>query len=150
MILSWLIASLHVLALPLGLGGVWIRWRALSAVPDAAALRRAFTAGSAWGAAVVVWVLTGAWRAFGGLEKGTTYYLSQPMFHLKLGLVVIVVLLEFWPAATLIRWRLEQKRGKAVDAAAAPIIVLISRVQAAMVLVITFVATALARGMFAR
>jgi len=150
MILSWLIASLHLLALPIGLGGVWIRGRALSAAPDAAALRRAFTAGIAWDAAVVVWILTGAWRAFGGLEKGTTYYLSQPMFHLKLGLVVMVVLLEFWPTATLIRWRLEQKRGKTVAAAAAPIIVLISRIQAAMVLATIFVATALARGMFAR
>jgi putative membrane protein len=150
MILSWLIATLHLLALPLGLGGVWMRERALCAAPDAAALRRAFTAASAWGAAVVVWLVTGVWRAFGDLEKGTTYYLSQPMFHLKLGLVVIVVLLELWPMATLIRWRYEQKRGKTVDATAAPIIVLISRVQAAMVLVITFVATALARGMFAR
>lgn len=150
MILSWLIASLHLLALPIGLGGVWIRGRELSAAPDDAALRRAFTASSAWDAAVVVWILTGAWRAFGGLEKGTAYSLSQPMFHLKLGLVVIVVLLELWPMATLIRWRSEQKRGKTVDAVAASTIVLISRVQAAMVLVITFVATALARGMFAR
>lgn len=150
MIFSWLIATLHLLALPLGLGGVWIRGRALSAAPDTATLRRAFTATSAWGAAVVVWILTGAWRAFGDLEKGTTYYLSQPMFHLKLGLVVIVVLLELWPMATLIRWRFEQKRGKIVDAAAAPIIAFISRVQVAMVLVIIFAATALARGMFAR
>jgi len=150
MILSWLIASLHLLALPLGLGGVWIRGRVLSAAPDAAALRRAFNAGTLWDVAIVVWILTGAWRAFGGLEKGTTYYLSQPMFHLKLGLVVILVLLEFWPTATQFRWRLEQKRGKTVDATAAPIIVLISRVQAAMVLVLTVVATAVARGLFAR
>lgn len=150
MIVSWLIATLHLLALPLGLGGVWTRGSALSGVPDGMALRRAFAASTAWGAAVLVWILTGAWRAFGGLEKGAAYYLSQPTFHLKLGLVVIVVFLEFWPMATLIRWHFEQTRGETVDVAAAPAIALISRVQAAIVLVIIFVATAIARGMFAR
>ena len=150
MIVSWLIATLHLLALPLGLGGLWERGRALRPAPDDAALRRAFAASDAWGAAVVLWILTGAWRAFGGVEKGAAYYLSQPTFHLKLGLFVVVVLLEVWPTAALIRWRFERKRGEAVSAAAAPAIALISRVQAAIVLVIVFAAAALARGMFAR
>jgi putative membrane protein len=150
MMMSWLIASLHLLALPLGLGGVWIRGRALSETPDAAALRRAFAAADAWGAALVVWIVTGAWRTFGDAEKGMTYYFSQPTFHLKLGLVAIVILLELWPMTTLIRWRFALKRGETVATAAAPIIVLIGRVQAAIVLVILFAATALARGAFAR
>lgn len=150
MILSWLVATVHVVALPLGLGGLWARGNALRGPIDRDSLRRVFAADGAWGIAGLVWIGTGVWRAFGGLEKGTAYYLQQPVFHAKLGLVALTVLLELWPMATLIRWRIAARNGGAVDAGPARSIALISRIQVGLVLAATLAATALARGMFGR
>lgn len=47
MILRWLFAALHLLALGVGLGAVWARGRALRGELDEAGLRRAFSA-DAW------------------------------------------------------------------------------------------------------
>jgi putative membrane protein len=49
---------------------------------------------------------------------------------------------------TLIRWRGAVRRGVAIDTAAAPTLARISQIQAAVVVVIAFAATALARGFF--
>ena len=149
MILNWLVASLHLLALPLGLGGVWLRSRELARPLDAEGLRRVFAADNAWGIAALLWLSSGLWRAFGGLEKGTLYYLHQPVFHIKMGLFVIVVLLEAWPMATLIGWRSRVRRGEPVDTAAAAAMARVGRIEALLVVLIVLAATALARGTFA-
>ena len=47
--LRWLIATLHLLALPLGLGAIWARSRALSLTRSAADLHRVFVADNLWG-----------------------------------------------------------------------------------------------------
>ncbi|MCI0434527.1 MAG: DUF2214 family protein [Gemmatimonadetes bacterium] len=73
MTLRWLIVSLHLLALPLGLGAITARARALRGPFDDAGLRRIFRADSLWGLAALLWISTGVGRAFGGLEKGTAY-----------------------------------------------------------------------------
>lgn len=60
-------------------------------------------------------LITGLMRAFGGYEKGTDYYLHQPLFHLKMTLFVIILLLELAPMITLIKWRIALGRGAAID-----------------------------------
>jgi putative membrane protein len=146
MTLRWIFAALHLLALGIGLGAVWARARALRALPEPSALSRAFAADGAWGAAAVLWLATGLMRAFGGLEKGTDYYLQNSAFHLKMGLFVLVTLLEIWPAVTLVRWRAARKKGVEIDTRAAARLATISYVQAALVVAIVFAATAMARG----
>jgi putative membrane protein len=115
MTLRWIFAALHLLALGIGLGAVWTRARALRALPEPSAFGRVFAADGAWGGAFVLWLGTGLMRAFGGLEKGTTYYLQNSAFHLKMGLLVLITLLEIWPAVTLVRWRIARKKGVEVD-----------------------------------
>jgi hypothetical protein len=44
MLLRWIVATLHLLALPLGLWAVWARSRWLRGVLDAAGLKRVFLA----------------------------------------------------------------------------------------------------------
>lgn len=147
MTLRWLLATLHLLALGVGLGAVWGRAAALRRPLDTPGLRRVFAADNWWGIAFLVWITTGLYRAFGTLEKGSAYYLSHPFFHAKLGVLLLILALELWPMLTLIRWRLQVRRGETVDIAWAGTFARISLVQAGLVVVIVGLAAALARGL---
>ena len=148
MILRWLFASLHLLTLPLGLGAVWARSRALSSVQQTRDYRRVFLADNLWGFAAFLWISTGLVRAFAGLEKGSSYYLHDRMFIVKMSLLVVILLLEIRPMVTLFRWRMAVEKGVAVDTAVAPGLARMSRIQAGIVVLMVFAATALARGFF--
>lgn len=148
MTLRWLLASLHLLALPLGLSAVWARNRALTSAQSNQDLKRVFVADNLWALAAALWIATGLWRVFSGLEKGSSYYLHNRVFYTKMGLLVLILLLEIWPIVTLIRWRNAVRRGATVDTAPAGALARISRVQAGLVVLMVFAATAMARGFF--
>jgi putative membrane protein len=148
MMMRWLVATLHLLVLPLGLGAIWSRARALGRLTSVEKLASVFVADNFWGGAAVLWIATGLWRAFGGLEKGTAYYLHDHAFHLKMGLLCVVLLLEIWPMSMLIRWRSHARRSQAVDIHQAPALARVSYVQFGLVIFMVFAATALARGYF--
>jgi hypothetical protein len=59
-----------VLALAIGLPAVLVRGRALKGPLGVPEIRRRLAADGAWGTAAPLWVVTGALRAFAGLEKG--------------------------------------------------------------------------------
>jgi putative membrane protein len=139
-------AVLHLLGLGIGLGSVWARARTFSGTLDASGLRRLFYADSWWGIAALVWISTGLMRAFGGLEKGSHYYLANYLFHLKMGLFLLIFALEIWPMITLIKWRIATKRGQAIDSSRAPLFSTISYVQAALLVAIVGCAVSMARG----
>ena len=146
MTLRWILGFLHLLALGIGLGAVWTRARALRGALDVAGLRRVFAADNLWGIAAVLWIGTGVWRAFGGVEKGTMYYVTNPFFHVKMGLLLLILALEVWPMVTLIRWRIRQGKGEGIDTSPAPALARISVAQAGLVVLMVLAATALARG----
>jgi putative membrane protein len=142
----WLAASFHVLALGIGLGAVWARGRALRSSLDTGTLRQVFFADNLWGLAALLWISTGLWRLLAGLEKGTGYYLQNHVFLTKMALFVVMLLLELRPMVTLIRWRRSVARGEAPDTRAAPLLARISFIQAGIVALMVFAATAMARG----
>jgi len=107
-----------------------------------------FVADSLWGLAAALWIATGLWRAFGGLEKGTEYYINNRAFYVKMGLLAIILLLEIAPMTTLIGWRIAVRRGEAINLAPASAFARLSQVQAALVVLMVFAATAMARGFF--
>ena len=109
MTIRWLFAALHLLALGIGLGAVWARARAFRSPLDAAGLRRVFYADAWWGIAALVWIATGLTRAFGGLEKGSAYYLHNHVFWTKMLLLGVILVLEVLPMLTL----LESGRARA-------------------------------------
>jgi putative membrane protein len=148
MILRWLVATVHLLALPLGLGAIWGRARALAHATGTKDLPRIFVVDNLWGAAAVLWIATGLWRAFGGLEKGTAYYLHDHAFYVKMGLLIVILLLEIWPMTTLIRWRIHARRGPLVDIHVAPLLARVSYAQFGLVILMVLAATAVARGYF--
>lgn len=147
MLLRWILAALHLLALGIGLGAIWVRGRALRGPLDQEGLRRVFMADALWGVAALIWIASGLWRAFGGLEKGSAYYLASSAFAIKMGLLVLVLLLEIWPMVTLIRWRVRSARGEPLDTRNARRFALISDLQAGLVVAMVFAATAMARGL---
>jgi putative membrane protein len=150
MMLRLTLAWLHLVALGIGLGAIVARARAIRGTLDTARLRRVFFADSAWGIAALLWISTGLWRLLAGTEKPTGYYVASHAFRAKMGLLVLILVLEAWPMVTLIRWRMRVARGTfAPDASAARRIAAISYVQAALVVLMVAAAVAMARGFWA-
>lgn len=145
MTFRWLLASFHLLGLGIGLGAVWVRARALRPPLDLQALRHVFLADSAWGLAALIWIGTGLWRLLAGTEKATAYYLQNHVFLTKMGLLLLVLILEVRPMMTLIRWRQQVGRGELPDTRTAPLLSRLSFIQAGLIVLMVFVATAMAR-----
>jgi putative membrane protein len=145
--LRWMLAAFHLLALGIGLAAVWVRGRSLLSVLDRAGLERVFRADAVWGVAAVLWIGTGLWRLLGGVEKPTEYYLHNVAFTTKMALLVVILLLEIQPMVTLIRWRRRVAAASAPDTRSAPWLAKISFIQAGLVVLMVFAATAMARGL---
>lgn len=141
-----LVSALHVLALALGLPSAYFRGRALRGRLDADGLRQLFLADNIWGLAAALWLVTGLLRAFGGLEKGTAFYLASTLFWTKMGLFALILLLEIWPMTTFLRWRIARRRGAAPDTSSARGLYLINHVEMTLVVLMVFVAAFMARG----
>jgi putative membrane protein len=146
MAIRWILAAVHLLALGVGLGAVWARARALRGHLDAVGLRTVFYADTWWGLAALMWIATGLARAFGGFEKGSAYYLHNHLFWAKMGLLLFILVLERRPMVTLIRWRIQLKRGQQPDTGVANRLAGISVLQAVLVVLMVLAATAIARG----
>ena len=146
-----IVASLHYLALGIGLGAIFIRGIGLRQLrefrPERWDLKTVFASDGVWGLAAVLWIVTGLARAFGGLEKGTAYYLQNPWFHAKLGLFVLVCVMELWPMVTFIRWRVSRKRNVELPGAGnLEKLIRVNDFETALIVIIPFVASAMARG----
>lgn len=142
----WLLAALHLAALGIGFAAIWTRATSLRDLARAPNYRRLFAADAVWGLAAILWIGTGLLRAFGGFEKGSDYYLQNHLFWTKMALLGGVLLLELKPMTTLIRWRINQRGGGALDLSAASTLARISYAQAALILAMVLAATAMARG----
>jgi putative membrane protein len=143
---SAIVSALHVLALGIGLPAIYLRGRALKALPAPDAFRRLFAADNVWGLAAALWIVTGLLRAFAGLEKGSQFYLASPLFWTKMALFVLVIALEIWPMTTFIAWRRRMRRGERPDTARAGALHGIGHAQMALVILMVFVAAFMARG----
>jgi putative membrane protein len=145
-VISAVVSSLHLLALAMGLPAVFLRGRALKGPLDGPGLRQLLAADNVWALAAVLWIVTGLLRAFVGLEKGTEFYLRSPLFWTKMALFLLVILLEIRPMVTLIRWRRQLGRGQAVDTSPARALYTLNHIELAIVVVMVFVASLMARG----
>ncbi|TBN49115.1 DUF2214 family protein [Pseudomonas sp. BGI-2] len=147
MLVHWSLAAIHLLAFALGFWAVLTRGTAFSRLAAGAGeARRVLMADNLWGISAVILLVTGVMRAFGGYEKGTDYYLHQPLFHLKMTLFVLILLLEVAPIITLIKWRIALSRGEAINTGRAKLFARISHVEGLLVLLMVVAATGMARG----
>ena len=147
MLSHWFLAAIHLLAFALGLWGVLTRGTALSRLAAGTAqVRNVLVADNVWGISAGILLITGLMRAFGGYEKGTDYYLHQPLFHLKMTLFVIILLLELAPMITLIKWRIALGRGASVDLGRAKLFARVSHIEALLMMLMVIAASGMARG----
>ncbi len=140
--ISALVSALHLLGLGVGLGAVFARGRAFRDRD----LQAALYADNWWGLAALLWWGTGFFRAFGGLEKGTEFYLANPLFLIKVGVLIAVALLELYPMVTLVRWRFQQARGQEPDLAPMGRFRVINLVETGGVVAMVFLAAFMSRG----
>ena len=146
MLAHWLLAAVHLLAFALGFWAVLTRGTALRRlVAGVGEARSVLIADNLWGISALILLISGGMRAFGGYEKGTDYYLHQPLFHLKMTLFVLILLLEIAPMVTLIKWRIALGRGAAIDAGRAKLFARISHIEALLLLLMVVAATGMAR-----
>lgn len=148
MVERWFVAALHVLTLGIGMAGIVARSIALRNVArgDSGAVAQALNADNAWGLAAILWLVTGLLRAFAGLEKGTDYYLANSLFWVKMALFGLIFVLELRPMITLIRWRIQRGRGQTPDLAPAGDFARAGAIQIILLVVMVFLASAMARG----
>ncbi|KVA12694.1 hypothetical protein WI41_04335 [Burkholderia latens] len=149
MIVRWLLAAVHLMAFGVAFAAIAGRNRALRRViasAQAADLPGVFKADAVWGLSALVLIATGLTRAFGGFEKGSAYYLHEPLFHVKMTALVLILLLEIAPMLGLIRWRIDARKQQMPDLDRARTYVRIGHWQALLVMVIVFAASGMARG----
>ncbi|QNB11840.1 DUF2214 family protein [Paraburkholderia tropica] len=146
MLVRWLLAAIHLLAFGFALASIVRRSRGLRRCTSTEGLPAIFSADNGWGGSALVLIVTGAMRAFGGFEKGADYYLHEPLFHVKMGVLVLILLLEIAPMMALLRWRNAVKNGDVPDLTHAPKYARIGRWQTLLLVVMVFAATGMARG----
>lgn len=148
MLVQWFLAAIHLLAFAMALSGVLARGKALRSLVDSEppTVGRVLTADNIWGISALVLLVTGGLRAFGGYEKGSEYYLHQPLFHVKMTLLVLILLLELAPMIRFIKWRIALARGTHLDLHQAGLFARISHLQALLVVLMMIAATGMARG----
>jgi putative membrane protein len=142
MTLRWLFAFLHLAALPIGIGAVFWRARALRAL----AVDTAVKADMWWGIAAFIWISTGLVRWLAGIEKPMPYYTANWLFHTKLMLLVLILILEVRPIVVIGRWRSHLRKGQPLDTGAAGAMATTSYVQLVLAVLMVIAATGMARG----
>jgi putative membrane protein len=113
--LGLLLPALHLLSLALGVLALTERARALAAAERNEQLKTVFFWDAVYGIVSIVWLGSGLWRAFGGVEKGTDYYLSNHAFWTKMLLLLVLLVIEGYLAVTFVRWRIALKKKETVS-----------------------------------
>src|SRR5262245_3815426 len=112
-VISALLSAVHLLALSLGLGAVYVRGRALAGRLDESGWQRLLAADNAWGLAAALWIASGLGRVF-YVGKEPAFYWHNGLFWLKVALFGLVFALELRPMITFMRVRSSRRQGAAI------------------------------------
>lgn len=151
MILSIVVAAGHFLTLGAGFTALTLRGQQFKSLIGekfltADKLSKLFLYDNIYGVAALMWILTGILRAFGGLEKGTAYYMQSYFFWVKMILFLGVFLLEIKPMMTLIKWRIQMKKNQSLEPADFKKLFKRNTAELHLLVVIVIAASAMARG----
>ncbi|VTU38045.1 hypothetical protein H6CHR_05123 [Variovorax sp. PBL-H6] len=117
---------------------------------NAAAVERIARVDMVYGIAAIAVLLTGVARTWWGI-KGTAWYWTNPLLHVKLGLFIIIGVLSIFPTLTYFRWRKAVRAsGTLPDAAEIRKTRKLVMIQAHLIALVPLVAVFLARGFGAR
>ncbi|MHA6492398.1 DUF2214 family protein [Pseudomonas borbori] len=114
---------------------------------DVARARRLVMIDIAYGISAGLVLATGAVRVI-WFGKGASYYLSNSLFHAKVGLFVLVALLSILPTFVFLNWRNALKAGQApsISPRQAKLVLMTIRLELLVLLFIPLLATLMARG----
>lgn len=115
MTLGIAIAAVHLLSLVFGVTFLLMRASALKALNQQSDVPRVLFWDNIYGLLAMIWLGSGLWRAFGGLEKGSDYYLRNHVFWTKLLFVAAILACETPILVALIRTRIQRGRGNVAD-----------------------------------
>lgn len=141
-----LASALHLFALVFGLGGVFLRGRAMREPFTDEQRDRMFAADNWWGIASMLWIGSGLWRLLAGLDKPTDFYLKSPAFHAKMGVFAVLFALEIWPMITFIRWRIAAQKKQPIDTSPLRTFRIINTIEVVGIMLMVFIAAGMARG----
>ncbi|MDX2052948.1 MAG: DUF2214 family protein [Polyangiaceae bacterium] len=144
--LSTLFAILHLLSLVLGVACLLLRRGALARAREARDLAPVLYWDNWYGLVALVWLGSGLYRAFGGIEKGTDYYLHNHVFWLKLLVLLVLLAVEGVLMVTFIRWRIALAKGRPIDLTRRPRLVTLHHVEFWVIVVVVIAASTMARG----
>ena len=113
---------------------------------NAAVVERLAKIDRVYGIAALGVIATGIARTVWGI-KGTAWYWSNPLLHVKLTLVVVIAVISIFPTLTFMRWRKALRRNGALpDEAEIRKTRKLVMVQAHLIAIVPLVAVLLARG----
>ena len=136
-----IVSALHVLGVAMALAG--ITWRARALWRDD--LSAALSADNLWGLSALVMLGSGLIRLF-YFDKPVEWYLMSPLFHAKMGVLVLVLLLELWPMASLVMLRVRRARGDSGGLSRRIGLAWVSTIEVVLVVLMPFLAAMMARG----
>jgi len=100
-----------------------------------------------YGISAILVLATGLlrWFVYG---KGYDYYMSTPLFHIKLTLFVVIGILSIFPTIKILKWRKMIKKGVEPDISAKSVkgTLMFIRVELLIVAIIPLLAVMIARG----
>ena len=100
-----------------------------------------------YGLSVIVVLATGLlrWFVYG---KGYDFYMSTHLFHIKLTLFIIIVILSIFPTIKILKWRKQIKRGEEPDITEKGVkkLLMFIRIELLLITIIPLLAVLIARG----
>jgi putative membrane protein len=147
MVTSSAFAFLHFLAVFGIFAIVFLQWQTMSPAPSVAEAKRIQGSDRWFGILAGVVLVVGLLRVF-YFEKGKDFYVSNPFFHAKLTLFVLIGLLSIYPTVRFIKWRAQTRQGQppAVSAEEYARIRNVLRAELVLLLAMAVCASLMARG----
>jgi putative membrane protein len=147
MVIGAAFAFLHFLAVFGIFCTVFLEWQTMSRTPTYAEARRIQLSDRWFGIFAGVVLVVGFLRVY-YFEKGKAFYTSNPFFHAKLTLFVLVGLLSIYPTIRFIKWGVQTKQGLAPTVSADEYRRIMALVRAELVLLLGMAvcASLMARG----
>jgi len=144
--LSVALAAIHLLSLVAGVTVLILRAKALAAAERPEQLKPVFLWDNLYALVAVFWLGSGAFRAFGGFEKGSAYYLHSHVFWTKMALLLVLLGAEAVPIVAFVRMRIRIARGEAVSFEQKPLLLRLHWVELGAIFGMVLMATLMARG----
>jgi putative membrane protein len=140
------LAAIHLLSLVAGVAVLVMRAKALAAVERPEQLKSVFFWDNWYALVAMFWLGSGAFRAFGGFEKGTDYYLANHVFWTKLALLLVLLSAESVAMVAFVKARIRLARGENVSLANKARLIRLHWVELAAIFFMVLMAVLMARG----